>query len=93
MYWGTFHQRKLVNGYSGFLPQSYLTTKQEMSRFPDAASIHRLQQQGAAYCVVSRSFLERADIEGDPVARRYLEWLDGDAAAGVDIYRLDKTDD
>jgi hypothetical protein len=64
-----------------------------MSRFPDAASIRRLQQQGAAYCVVSRSFLERTDIESDPVARRYLEWLAGDAAAGIDIYRLNKTVD
>lgn len=33
MYWGTFHRRPLVNGYSGFFPQDFVKMKEEMGRF------------------------------------------------------------
>ena len=33
MYWGTFHHRRMVNGYSGFFPQSFLATKVDHGHF------------------------------------------------------------
>jgi hypothetical protein len=33
MYWGTFHGRHLLNGYSGFFPESFVTLKSELSVF------------------------------------------------------------
>jgi len=88
MYWATFHQRKLVNGYSGFLPANYVATKQQMIHFPDAASIRQLQSHAATYCVIHRSYRTRKDLESDLTARRYLCWCYADERAEIDIYRL-----
>ena len=33
MYWSTFHRRPLVNGYSGFFPDSYVKTKEALEQF------------------------------------------------------------
>ncbi len=33
MYWSTFHRHPLVNGYSGFFPQSFLTIKDGLEQF------------------------------------------------------------
>ncbi len=88
MYWSTFHRRRLVNGYSGFLPKEYAATKRQMVDFPDRASIDRLRSHGVTYCIIPRSHLTRADIEGDATAGRHLQWRYGDDLAGVDIYFL-----
>jgi hypothetical protein len=89
MYWSTFHGRRLVNGYSGFLPKNYAATKRQMVHFPDRASIDRLRSHGVTYCIIPRSYLTRADIEEDGTARRHLQWRYGDDMAGVDIYSLE----
>jgi len=34
MYWGTFHGRPLVNGYSGFFPKPYLDLRNGLASFP-----------------------------------------------------------
>jgi hypothetical protein len=89
MYWSTFHQRRLINGYSGFLPEHYVVTKRSLAGFPDDASLDRLRSQGATHCVILREYRTRADIESDPAAAGQLTWQFGDAQAGVDIYRLE----
>lgn len=33
MYWSTFHRHPLVNGYSGFFPQSFLAIKEGLEQF------------------------------------------------------------
>ena len=33
MYWSTFHRHPLVNGYSGFFPQSFLELKEGLEQF------------------------------------------------------------
>ena len=48
------HWRKLVNGYSGFLPTSYGNTLVEMQTFPDRPSIDRLRRLSVDYVVVRR---------------------------------------
>lgn len=93
MYWGTFHRRKLLNGYSGFLPKAYLTTKESAKSFPDQRSIQRLRQQGAEFCIIHRSYLRRRDIESVPSTKRLLSWRFGDPVAEIDIYQLTKSTD
>lgn len=88
MYWSSFHRRRLVNGYSGFLPQSYVTLKRKMAGFPDQASIDQLRVQGVTHCAIPRSYLTRAEIERDSTAGRHLRWRYGDEVAKLDIYSL-----
>lgn len=89
MRWTLVHHRPLVNGYSGFAPQTYLDLSGLMRRFPDQASLTALRRQGVSHCVVLRSAFTREELESDPIADAWLEWELGDDRAGVDIYRLE----
>jgi len=83
MYWGTYHHRRLVNGYSGFFPASFLETKAAMRGFPDAAALQRLQDLGVAYCVI-----RRAALPPNSAIQERLELRFSDNAAQVNVYRL-----
>ena len=48
------HWRRLVNGYSGFLPPNYARTLALMETFPDATSIAHLRWLSVDYLVVRR---------------------------------------
>jgi hypothetical protein len=50
-----FHWRRLVNGYSGFLPTTYANTLVDMETFPDERSIARLRRLDVDYVVVRRA--------------------------------------
>lgn len=52
MYYSTFHWQKLVNGYSGFFPPSYLELAAFMRTFPDARSLAALRARGTRYALV-----------------------------------------
>ncbi|MFM9966018.1 MAG: hypothetical protein ACKV2Q_32960, partial [Planctomycetaceae bacterium] len=88
MYWGLFHQRRMVNGYSGFFPASYLELKTQMQSFPDAASFAALRSRGVSYCVVGQSFVDEQRLADHPVAIEQWEIVFRDASAGVSIFRL-----
>lgn len=49
------HWRRLVNGYSGFVPEQYERTLHEMAGFPDVRSAARLRALGVAVVVVHRA--------------------------------------
>ena len=49
-----FHWRRLVNGYSGFAPVSYMNMLVDMETFPDATSLDRLRRHSVDYVVVRR---------------------------------------
>jgi hypothetical protein len=51
-YLSTFHWQPIVNGYSGFVPQSYLDRIDEVRGFPDEKAIDRLRRDGVRYIVV-----------------------------------------
>jgi hypothetical protein len=51
-YLSTFHWQPILNGYSGFVPQSYLDRIHDVRGFPDEASIERLRRDGVRYLVV-----------------------------------------
>jgi hypothetical protein len=51
-YLSTFHWKPMLNGYSGFFPQSYLDRVEALRAFPDQRAIARLKADGARYLVV-----------------------------------------
>ncbi|MDA0920722.1 MAG: hypothetical protein O2945_16745, partial [Planctomycetota bacterium] len=56
MYYGTFHARPMVNGYSGFFPRSYFKLRSEIgNKFPDADMVNRLRELRVSFVVVLRS--------------------------------------
>jgi hypothetical protein len=48
----TRHWKPMLNGYSGFMPRSYLQHYDQLRRFPDAASIASLEGQGVTHVFV-----------------------------------------
>jgi hypothetical protein len=57
MYYSTFHWQSLLNGYSGFLPPSYIRLVQSMEDFPDARSLLMLHSRGARYALIHGELL------------------------------------
>src|SRR5262249_6756579 len=60
MYYSMFHRQRLLNGYSGFFPASYLRLAGAMQGFPDEHSMRALRTRGARYALLHGEFLERA---------------------------------
>jgi hypothetical protein len=52
MYRSTRHWRPLLNGYSGFYPDTYMKLLLEMRSFPDTNTLRYLQRAGATVLVV-----------------------------------------
>ena len=57
-YMSIFHWSRLVNGYSGYAPRSYITTLEAMRDFPSERSIARLRQLEVKYVVVHERMYE-----------------------------------
>lgn len=87
MYWGRFHHRRMVNGFSGFFPASYLELKSQMQSFPDESSLAALRARGVGYCVVQRLFLEGLSPSKLPNSEVW-EPVFQDVEAGVVLFRL-----
>jgi hypothetical protein len=51
-YMSTFHWKPIVNGYSGYLPPSYLHRLERMDGFPDTTSFVQLFRDGVRYVIV-----------------------------------------
>jgi hypothetical protein len=54
-YMSTFHWMPLLNGYSGYYPESYLARLVALRNFPGEGSIALLRRAGARYVVVHTS--------------------------------------
>jgi hypothetical protein len=70
MYYSTTHWRPLLNGYSGFVPPSYLELLDRLRGFPDAASIAYLRQRRVRYLLVHEIFYLYGGFEQDIQALR-----------------------
>jgi hypothetical protein len=85
----TLHWRPLLNGYSGFLPQSYREHYQELRTFPDRRAIAALREWGVTHVVVHESAFvsevgqERFEQIGE--TRELLLMLE---AGNLRVYRL-----
>jgi hypothetical protein len=51
-YMSTFHWMRLVNGYSGYYPPSYLLRIDQVEGFPDEQSVGQLRRDGVRYVIV-----------------------------------------
>lgn len=86
MMWGTRHQRRMINGYSGFFPELYLNFKGSLAQFPAT---------GAAD--LARSHIDIAVVERRVITPHMLahteptstwEWLFSDDVNAIDVYRI-----
>ena len=57
MFNSTYHWQPMVNGYSGFFPQSFMEMTEEMTAFPDDRSIGYLKQRGVDLIIVHSALL------------------------------------
>jgi hypothetical protein len=56
MYFSTRHWQPLVNGYSGFFPNSYIEAADDAQNFPDDISITHFQRRGVDYVIVHQEY-------------------------------------
>jgi hypothetical protein len=56
--WSLWHWRPLVNGYSGYYPQSYQQLLRAMERFPDERSIAMLRDRDVQFVILHRDFYD-----------------------------------
>lgn len=48
----TFHWMPLINGYSGYYPESYINRLERLRTMPDAAALENLVGAGVRYVIV-----------------------------------------
>ena len=60
IYMSIFHWKRLVNGYSGYYPPSYLARLERLATFPDAGSLAQLRADGVRYVIVHEGSYIRA---------------------------------
>ena len=63
MYYSTFHWQRLLNGYSGFFPPSFIRLVGAMQGFPDAESLDALHARGARYAVIHGELLAPTEYQ------------------------------
>jgi hypothetical protein len=61
MYFSTFRWRTLLNGYSGFEPESYIRLENALRRFPDDTSVAELRRRSVEYVIVHGAFMPPRD--------------------------------
>ena len=53
MYFSLWHWSPMVNGYSGFIPQSYADLRKEIATFPSAEGVAALRRRGVTHVTVN----------------------------------------
>ncbi len=89
MYWGAFHRRRMVNGYSGFFPPEFMKLKPTMDFFPDPQSLDALEAAGVGYCVARHKSID--PVVWDRLVNRFPDRLKPrywDEKAGVGVFEL-----
>ena len=83
----TRHWQPMLNGYSGYRPQSFYDTAEQVKSFPSAESIAWLQQKGVTHLFVQMGAYD----EGMPARLGAIPVLHEMASdRGVTLYRLDR---
>jgi hypothetical protein len=85
----TAHFRPLMNGYSGFVPESYHAFAEAFRPFPHEDGVKAMQRAGVTHVMVHPQRFERdaQDMERIIEASPYLERLAG-GSKGLTLYRL-----
>ena len=88
MYAGTFHEVPLVNGYSGFLPESDEQLRDELSTgFPSMKALSMFSQLGVKFVVVQRDRIAASQISATDTSPFRLIPVCS-SPTGIDIYHL-----
>jgi hypothetical protein len=85
-YASIFHWQTLVNGYSGYYPESHIAMIIAMKEFPDETSLHYLQSSGVDFVVVHPRFMDGRKYQEQKEA---LEHFDGLSLIGAFYDELD----
>ena len=79
LYFSTFHRKKIVNGYSGFIPASTFLLKDVFREFPSEESLDMLEALGVNLVLIHAKMLSPASVqnilarmEADPSGRLRL---------------------
>jgi hypothetical protein len=62
-YYSTLHWKRLLNGYSGFIPDSYYEAVLATAGFPSTESIAWLKATGIQYVIVHASLMDPATLQ------------------------------
>jgi hypothetical protein len=52
IYFSTFHKKRMINGYTGFLPESYNILAEKLENFPSDYSIKTMKDIGITHVIV-----------------------------------------
>jgi hypothetical protein len=63
IYYSTLHWKKILNGYSGFLPRSYIEAARMTMEFPSKKGLEYLRKLGIKYIIVHEKEMEPGSIE------------------------------
>lgn len=72
IYFSSFHRKRMINGYSGFFPDSYNRLTETLENFPSLQSIDALQSIGVTHAVVH--LWQYPDIKRDGI-KKTLEMI------------------
>jgi hypothetical protein len=93
MCYGLEHGAPMINGYSGFFPQSYLELRNFVNdRFPSTQVVERLAKLDAEYLVVARRYCPSDTLLALSTKTLRVELVYQDPV-GVDVYRLVAADE
>jgi hypothetical protein len=70
MYFSTWHGHQMVNGYSGFIPDSHVALVKLARDFPDPASMTALRTRGVTHVTVN------CEMRGGDSCKEFLDRLD-----------------
>lgn len=94
MIMATEHRRRLVNGYSGYFPQSYVDLRVQADNFPEPAAIDAISNSGARYLVdLRRSELVSEEIDWGKVVSVSFDMVFYDSETEVAIYEIPPADE
>ncbi len=90
MYYSTFHRKKIVNGYSGYLPPGYTIIYESMEAFPSDETFRLLRDLEVEYVLIhTQGFRAEKGEQMQAMLRAYPGRLELKAEAGGDfLYRL-----
>ncbi|HET6423485.1 MAG TPA: hypothetical protein VFG20_07360 [Planctomycetaceae bacterium] len=86
MMWGTRHHRRMINGYSGYFPETYLKFKGALEHFP-RSGVAELAASKIDIAVVDRRVIPMEHVlRTEPTST--WEWLFSDDVLAIDLYRI-----
>ena len=81
LYYSTYHWKYLVNGYSGFLPDTYFDVLRDLQTFPSNESFNILQATGVKYIIIHKDKM-------DPIKSSQIEREISNYSKNIDLIKV-----